>query len=382
MGAIRLFLACGVVILHLNEQVLDPLGLHADSIWVSNLTGGRAVIFFYIVSGFLISYVLNDKYPQSAAAPGFPPLALPAHLSAVVGSSVLLRGDRPAAVDGPRGRPTGPRRAADRVRLDRGAVALPRSYWSLFPACGPKSAGRWALEPASIWRRHGSSRSNRLALTLFAGSIAVRALALWMIAPDDPAYKTWTYLFFPSILFFFLLGHMAERLHRSRPIGLPTSVALLIAAAAAATRLDHSTSVGGPWFHVAALCFAAALPGIFAATRDNRLSTFLGDLTYPLYLTHCVLFSEVFSSPQSKIGATLIAASGALDSIELKSLFLTGSTLALALCVAAATRFAIELPIRAAFAWLLESGGRKIPAPARSLIGTSALSDTIPPRRG
>ena len=359
MGAIRLFLACGVVILHLNGQVLDPRGLHAESTWVSNLTGGRAVIFFYIVSGFLISYVLNNKYPQSAAGNlafyrarflriyplwwvllffcvAIGPLPLTASAGAqLVPASLLIGSDWIVAL-----------------------WRYPAPYWSLFP---PGSEIGWTLgaELAFYLAAPWVLRSNRLALTLFAGSIAVRALALWMIAPEDPAYKTWTYLFFPSILFFFLLGHMAERLHRSRPIGLAASVALLIAAAAAATRLDHSTSVGDPWFHVAALCFAAALPGIFAATRDNRLSAFLGDLTYPLYLTHSVVISAVFSSTQSEIGTTLIATSGAFDSIQLKSLFVTGSTLALALCVAAATRFAIELRIRAAFAWLLDSGGRR-----------------------
>jgi peptidoglycan/LPS O-acetylase OafA/YrhL len=40
--------------------------------------------------------------------------------------------------------------------------------------------------------------------------------------------------------------------------------------------------------------FAIALPGIFEATKNNRVSNWLGDLTYPLYLTHDMTMSALF----------------------------------------------------------------------------------------
>ena len=381
MGGIRLFLACGVLILHLNEQVLRPIGLSAQAIWVSNLIGGRAVIFFYIVSGFLISYVLNGKYSQSTS--GTQAFYRSRFLRIYPLWWALLffcvaAGPRPWMGHGPELFATSALIGSDWI------VAFwhyPVPHWSVFTE-GTEIGWTLGAELAFYLAAPWVLRSNRLAMALFAGSLAVRALALWMVAPDDPGYKTWTYLFFPSVLVFFLLGHFAEKLHRSRPIGLTPSIALLIAAVAAACRLDDSTSLGSPWFHVAALCFAAALPGIFAATKDNRVSTCLGDLTYPLYLTHVVVISAVFSGTLSGIGQGLIAGSGMFTSIELKSMFVVGSILAIALCVAAAIHVAIERPLRAAFAWLLDSGGRKIATLARRMIAKSPLSDAAPRHRG
>ena|SRR5262249_2140982 len=71
MGLIRLFLACGVVLAHGQDQALGPLNelkgleLSIDPLWTFNVLGGRSVIYFYIVSGFLISFVLHTKYPET-----------------------------------------------------------------------------------------------------------------------------------------------------------------------------------------------------------------------------------------------------------------------------------------------------------------------------
>lgn len=52
MGAIRLFLAYNVF---LDHECIPAVrrGLSCDYAWALNLTGAKAVIFFYIVSGFL-----------------------------------------------------------------------------------------------------------------------------------------------------------------------------------------------------------------------------------------------------------------------------------------------------------------------------------------
>jgi peptidoglycan/LPS O-acetylase OafA/YrhL len=46
--------------------------------------------------------------------------------------------------------------------------------------------------------------------------------------------------------------------------------------------------------YAGAVLFALALPSVFAATKNNRLSNWLGDLTYPLYLTHHMTMSALF----------------------------------------------------------------------------------------
>src|SRR5258708_13861522 len=54
----------------------------------------------------------------------------------------------------------------------------------------------------------------------------------------------------------------------------------------------------GAWFrfndYAAVVLFALALPGIFEATKNNRVSNWLGDLTYPLYITHDMTMSALF----------------------------------------------------------------------------------------
>ena len=66
MGAIRLFLAYGVVFGHECEYAVN-FQISCDTGWMLNVIGGRAVVFFYIVSGFLMSYVLDSKYPRTKA---------------------------------------------------------------------------------------------------------------------------------------------------------------------------------------------------------------------------------------------------------------------------------------------------------------------------
>ena len=66
MGAIRLFLAYGVVLGHECDTARN-FQITCDAGWTLNVIGGRSVVFFYIVSGFLMSYVLDSKYPRTKA---------------------------------------------------------------------------------------------------------------------------------------------------------------------------------------------------------------------------------------------------------------------------------------------------------------------------
>jgi len=65
MGALRLFLAIGVLLAHYLDQVASHLGLTISMQWTLNVVAGRAVLLFYVVSGFLISYALHHKYPAT-----------------------------------------------------------------------------------------------------------------------------------------------------------------------------------------------------------------------------------------------------------------------------------------------------------------------------
>jgi peptidoglycan/LPS O-acetylase OafA/YrhL len=62
MGALRLFLAMAVFLEHFDHQVLTQSDLPFSILFVDNINGARAVLLFYVISGFLISFVLTEKY--------------------------------------------------------------------------------------------------------------------------------------------------------------------------------------------------------------------------------------------------------------------------------------------------------------------------------
>lgn len=66
MGLIRILLAFIVAGDHFTIINLQRAGLTQDGIqqWVY-MSGGYAVMFFYVISGFLISYALSNKYTSS-----------------------------------------------------------------------------------------------------------------------------------------------------------------------------------------------------------------------------------------------------------------------------------------------------------------------------
>ena len=68
MGAIRLFLALVVAIDHLRAMILEPAHLNGLPPHIElGMNAGLAVMFFYIISGFLISTGLDEKYPPTWA---------------------------------------------------------------------------------------------------------------------------------------------------------------------------------------------------------------------------------------------------------------------------------------------------------------------------
>src|SRR5258708_5328343 len=70
MGLIRLFLACVVVVDHLRSTYLPALHVSADA-WIAypelGLNAGFAVIYFFVISGFLMSYTITHNYTNDAS---------------------------------------------------------------------------------------------------------------------------------------------------------------------------------------------------------------------------------------------------------------------------------------------------------------------------
>jgi peptidoglycan/LPS O-acetylase OafA/YrhL len=138
-------------------------------------------------------------------------------------------------------------------------------------------------------------RSKVAPLLVLGGSVLVRIIVNAAIPPsqDQSAWVAWCYYFFPSTVMFFMLGHLARVLYRN--VRLPTlwAWAALGAAAVLLTIQDGYYGFDNVFFYSTILLFAMSLPAIFEATKDNILCNFLGDLTYPLYLSQGVLIGFI-----------------------------------------------------------------------------------------
>ena len=120
---------------------------------------------------------------------------------------------------------------------------------------------------------------------------------------------------------FFLLGHFASGIP-AVTIGCPWPSLALLAAAAWLSSRENPVSVDYLPSYGAAILFAIALPGIFQATKDSRFSNWLGDLTYPLYLTHTLCLWALFGQWQitGAPGLAMVAFAKSFGSVYVQSI--------------------------------------------------------------
>jgi peptidoglycan/LPS O-acetylase OafA/YrhL len=350
VGAIRLFLALVVAFDHLFISVLLPNGWVPGMGWRLGVNAGFAVMFFYMISGFLISTALHTKYsatpdgtvrfyrgrfirlfslywPLTILTLLFYPPARDWMLSASTAdhlSGLFLFG-----IDW-------------RVSL----VTYPLPYLG---TTIPGLSQAWTLgsELTFYLLAPWLLRSWKLALAALLVSAAVRAGVLWR----GDYHPIWSYTFLPGTLVFFLIGHFARfagsSVHR---LARPAIGTVLLAAGAvlsAATPIREWDSLA---FWVSCLLFAGALPGVFAATKNIGFLNALGDLSYPVYLLHFLVI-VAFESFAPALPATLGLSKGAM---------ITACYLSLVVFAAAIAHSVIERPV----GFLLKRVGRRALRPS------------------
>jgi len=341
VGLIRLFLALVVAIDHLRDALLLPVGLNIPAWPRLGMNAGYAVMFFYMISGFLISTGLSRKYPPDRAGTLafyqsrfirifslYWPMALGTTLllgqtqafwQADVGdkftSTFLLGADwRVAFANYPAS------------HFDALLIAMHQA-WTL-----GAELTFYVLAPFIL-------RSPRLAVILFGASALTRAFMVHRYGFSD----IWTYYFAPSTFLFFLLGHFAREAGDKWAAlkNLPVLGCGLVAVAILSLIAPDYAGWDSPRFWISATCFAASLPSIFEATHRSRLLTTIGDLSYTVYLVHVVcliyvadFFPNIFAHlvPLGEAGALI----GAVP------------VLAGVVAIAAAVHWIIERPVGAA----------------------------------
>ena len=141
-----------------------------------------------------------------------------------------------------------------------------------------------------------------LIMFLIAASLALRIVMNYSGLNDDP----WSYRFFPTELVFFLLGTLAYHIqkHLSK-INIPPVYYKIILSLTLAFTLFYSllpiSAVIKPWLYI--LFVFGSLPFVFISTKTQKFDRYIGELSYPMYLSHTFLLACVMSLKIKPIGS-------------------------------------------------------------------------------
>jgi peptidoglycan/LPS O-acetylase OafA/YrhL len=310
MGLFRLLLALSVVIEHVGWLGrFRPLGAR------------QAVETFFVISGFYMALILNEKYTGAGSYRLFITNRFlriyPAYWCVLVISiGVYLMKSHGHLVGGPL--------AIYHAHLRPGALAflhaanlfifgqdavlflganahghlyftanfqktIPQLYSFMY--CPPA----WTLSlelTFYILAPWLVRRSAKFLSILILASLGLRVFLRYGVGlTDDP----WTYRFFPTELAFFLAGAIAYRMYRELKIHPPSEIQLrawliaLLAAFFAYQWIPTPARPAGQWLFYLLAFFA--IPRIFLLSKSSALDRYVGELSYPVYLTHFIVIT-------------------------------------------------------------------------------------------
>jgi peptidoglycan/LPS O-acetylase OafA/YrhL len=149
------------------------------------------------------------------------------------------------------------------------------------------------------------------------GILIATLVARIALAAGGLSFDPWTYRFFPVEIGSFTAGMIVYRSMAERRA--PRSVQWLALAGLIAATLTLSAVPDGWPTRVLFYAYCAwALPYAFQLTRKSRVDRYLGDLSYPVYLSHLLVISvSLYSGWSGSMLATLIVVLVALASIAL-----------------------------------------------------------------
>lgn len=313
MGIIRLLLALAVVIAHSSPV----LGFR----WTQLCGGLVAVQLFYIISGFYMAMVLTDRYTGPGALQRFYTSRLlrlfPAYWIACIAAVVVfavLHATHNVLVP-PFNWWTSHWTSVSWSSvglLTFSNVFLVGQDWLMFAAVNPESGNLvrsmdlsgsmpahkflvipqcwtvaleltfYAIAPFLVRRR-------TVELVVFTGILlTIRQLCIFELGFEmDP----WTYRFFPFELPLFIFGVLSFRFMqvltkstvKSREVGSLVLISMAVCLFAW-PYVPTSPSFGAipPFYFIFALC----IPVLFELTKNSKLDRYLGEMSYPIYLTH------------------------------------------------------------------------------------------------
>lgn len=313
MGCLRLFLAMSVVVYHLPDR---PFSL---------MHAGMAVITFFMISGFYMSLVINEKYSleDNWVSKFYVSRILrlyPAYF-AVAGSLILwsLFRSSPLPMTDNLGLTFAEGAAISFINLfiigqdifqvilestSRGEPHF-QANADVFKQSHMLIGQAWTLSSELFFYALAPFVVRRISVLLLVGTLSM-AIRFYFDANDAFVSGVWTYYFFPSTVTFFILGCLSYHFYRSFGHRLDRRFGLA-AAAGVASFMVYLTVFGGGiyqitmkggydttelWAYYLAMFFA--IPLLFDFTKRNKWDRQLGELSYPLYLCHGIIIGTIF----------------------------------------------------------------------------------------
>jgi peptidoglycan/LPS O-acetylase OafA/YrhL len=361
MGTIRLLLALAVLLI-MHSTAIRVFGYD-----IKMIGGAGAVQGFYVISGFYMALVLNEKYGHGAKGYGefitqrFLRL-MPAYWVCVIASVIIgwtglgtvlpHVGDiSPFAFWQQHVHELKPYQIAWMVFNQ---AFLLTQDWILFfgvnPAHGLYFISNYhdAMNPAYQFAFVAPAWSLGVELAFYlvapfivrqrwwiiaivaACSVGVR-LSVRLIWKIPIGADPWVYRFFPSELCTFLLGSLGYHFYAYarqikwdiRPMGRIALAIILIAIFV----VPRAPIPARPFFFFSLM--ALCVPSIFALTKNWKVDRWIGELSYPVYIVHAV------------VGAVLAKALHAQNDTDVKGWQLLLATIPLAIAI----RLLVEDPV-------------------------------------
>jgi peptidoglycan/LPS O-acetylase OafA/YrhL len=335
VGMLRVALAMAVVLSHL------PLATFKF------ISGGLAVQGFFIVSGFYMALVLDGKYRDTGLFYSNRALRLfPSYFVMMAIAAVCLFGLNASATAPPGLFATlyaNPVSALILGFQNLTLIGQDLLYWFKVDEAGalvfdttgitandPRPIAFQALLVPQSWSLSLelifyalapflARLSTRWIVVLAAASIGLR-FAGYLLPVD---FGLWQGRFFPTIFFLFLLGMLAYRampLAERAPAWLGYAACAAILALVAFLPMLKPPREIAPWLVYAAITLATPL--VFRAFRGHAWDRWIGDLSYPIYLSHLVVIGLVltFNPPYAlwvALGGTLALSAALLVFIDM-----------------------------------------------------------------
>lgn len=306
MGTVRVLLALAVLLSHL------PLAHYHI------LSGGLAVQAFFIISGFYMALVLDGKYRDTGLFWSNRLLRLaPTYLIMLVIGAVALFGLKASVTSSPELMATlfrNPLSALTMVVENIVVVGQDLLFWFRIDQHGALVFDAYA-DPAKdniAWQGLLAPQSWSLSTELMfyavapfvtrwkwgwiallaAASIALRLAGHWL----DVDYLLWQGRLFPTALFMFLagvLGFKAMPWVERAPKAVGWGAAAVLIGFCLGFQWLPVQPLTARWITYAVV--AVTVPPIFHAFKDNRIDRWIGDLSYPVYLSQLIVIGLVMT---------------------------------------------------------------------------------------